>query len=119
MCVELIYIKISVFINHISSIFCKVENFRGTKDFIGRSRNLGQGSGTRPYDYTYGKPSATARKAASGKPHFGALDVIRGNYSVEDQVTRLFNYLSHLNDLNIDIYYIEKNSYPTKTWGNR
>ena len=63
-----------------------VEDFRDMSDSLGRSRNLGQGSGSRPYDYCYGKPSATVKRALAGKPPIGALEVIKGNYRPEDQM---------------------------------
>jgi len=64
----------------------KVEDFRDMGDILGRSRNLGQGSGSRPYDYCYGKPSATVKRALSGKPPIGAAEVLKGNYNPEDQL---------------------------------
>jgi len=32
-------------------------------DLLGRSRNLGQGSGMKPYSYTYGRPSGLTSKS--------------------------------------------------------
>lgn len=51
----------------------KVEDFRNMGDTLGRTKNLGQDSGSRPPDMVYGKPSGN--KAVS------AIDVIRGRYS--------------------------------------
>ena len=48
-------------------------------DILGQSRNLGQGSGARPADICYGKPSTNPRKT-----HWGAGEIIRGNYREGD-----------------------------------
>lgn len=58
----------------------KVEDFRNMGDVVGQSRNLGQGSGTRPLDTVYGKPSAKPKKQQPS-----AIEVIRGKYSEEAQ----------------------------------
>eukprot|EP01035_Chromulina_nebulosa_P020988 gene20988-27199_t len=60
-----------------------VEDFRNTSDMIGMSRNLGQGSGIRPFDMVYGKSSAAMRKA---KKVHTAAEVMRGNYSLDEQL---------------------------------
>jgi hypothetical protein len=57
----------------------RVEDFRNMGDILGQSRNLGQGSGARAVDTVYGKPSTNPRKS-----HWGAGDIIRGNYKGED-----------------------------------
>jgi hypothetical protein len=47
-------------------------------DMLGRTKNLGQGSGARPFDMVYGKPSGAPRKG--GKPTLTAQEVLRGKY---------------------------------------
>lgn len=61
----------------------RVEDFRNTADMLGMSKNLGQGSGARPFEMVYGKPSASSRKA---KGTWGAGEVIKGKYSIEEQM---------------------------------
>lgn len=63
-----------------------VEDFREMSDILGQSRNLGQDSAARSIEYAYGKPSGTQIRAAQGKEPVGALEVIKGNYSKEDQL---------------------------------
>jgi hypothetical protein len=63
-----------------------LDNYSAMQDDLGKSKNLGQGSGSRPVSYTYGKPSVTAQRAASGIPVWGAEQVMHGVYSVEEQM---------------------------------
>lgn len=63
-----------------------VEDYREMQDTLGKSKNLGQGSANRPIDYAYGKPSGAQLRAAKGKAPIGADEVLRGNYSLEDQL---------------------------------
>jgi EF-hand domain-containing family member B len=60
-----------------------VEDFRNTGDVLGMSRNLGQGSGSRPFDMIYGQPSAAILK--SRRVHTAA-EVIKGNYNPVQQL---------------------------------
>jgi EF-hand domain-containing family member B len=62
-----------------------LDNYSGMSDNLGQSKNLGQQSGARPLDYVYGKPSATAIKAANNIPVWGADQVMKGMYTVEQQ----------------------------------
>lgn len=59
-----------------------IEDFRSTSDILGMSRNLGQGSASRPFDMVYGQTSAAILK--SKKVHTAA-EVMRGNYNVFQQ----------------------------------
>lgn len=52
------------------------ENFRNTKDILGRSRNLGQDSANRPFEMVYGK-SLRSQTSTAG-------EVIKGRYKEED-----------------------------------
>ena len=59
-----------------------MEDFRNhMNDSLGQSKNLGQGSGTRPKDMIYGKSSRSNKSAM-----IVAGDVIRGNYKDEDNM---------------------------------
>ncbi len=60
-----------------------MEDFKSTSDEIGRCRNLGQDSASRPFDTIYGRPSAFGRKS---KTQVSAEEVIRGRYSPRDQM---------------------------------
>ena len=60
-----------------------VEDYRNMGDALGQSKNLGQHSGARPYDTVYGKGSASMRKTGNV---WGAAEVIRGKYSVQQQL---------------------------------
>jgi len=62
-----------------------MDNYSSMADNLGQSKNLGQQSAQRPEGIAYGKPSATALKAASG-PVWGAGAVLKGQYSVEQQM---------------------------------
>ncbi len=55
-------------------------------DYLGRSRNLGQGSATRPNDIVYGQTSIHVKKAMSGKPQWGTKELIKGEYSFDAQL---------------------------------
>lgn len=61
-----------------------VDNYAKTTDLLGKSKNLGQQSGTRSLEVVYGRPSQTALKAKSG-PVWGAEQIMQGGYSVEEQ----------------------------------
>lgn len=52
-------------------------------DMLGQSKNLGQNSGSRPFDTVYGKASASSRAT---KGTWGAAQVMRGNYSIDQQM---------------------------------
>lgn len=54
----------------------RVEDFKNMADQLGRSKNLGQDSGSRPADMVYGR-----RPKASGVT---AAEVMRGRYSLDD-----------------------------------
>lgn len=58
----------------------KVEDIRSMGDLLGRSRNLGQNSGSRPMDSVYGKPTMKP-----GKSGWGAAEIMRGRYTEDDQ----------------------------------
>lgn len=62
----------------------RVDNYKSMGDSLGRSKNLGQGSGMRSLDTVYGRPSATAMKAKKG-PVWSADQVIKGMYTIEQQ----------------------------------
>jgi len=53
----------------------RVEDFRNTKNILGQSKNLGQGSSSRPFDMVYGKSSASKG--------IGAGEIIKGKYTDE------------------------------------
>ena len=53
----------------------KVEDFRNTRNILGQSKNLGQGSSSRPFDMVYGKSSASKG--------IGAGEIIKGKYTDE------------------------------------
>ena len=61
----------------------RVEDFRNTANMIGQSRNLGQNSGSRPFDMVYGKASASGRAT---KGTWGAAEVMKGAYPADDQM---------------------------------
>lgn len=63
-----------------------VEDYREMYDTLGKCKNLGQNSASRSIDHAYGKPSGAQLRAAKGKAPVGADEVIRGNYSEEDQL---------------------------------
>lgn len=60
-----------------------VEDFRNTGHLLGMSRNLGQGSGSRPIDMVYGLPSS---KIIKSKGVHTAAEVMRGKYNLEQQM---------------------------------
>jgi hypothetical protein len=62
----------------------RVEDFRNmSRDNLSESKNLGQDSGVRPFDMAYGKAGASSRAT---KGTWGAGEVIKGNYSYDDQM---------------------------------
>ena len=58
----------------------KVEDYRNMGDMLGKTKNLGQNSGARPFDLAYGKSSVSGR--AGG---WSAAEVIKGKYNEKQQ----------------------------------
>jgi len=61
----------------------KVEDFRNMSDILGKTKNLGQDSASRPFDTIYGKGSASGRKKGG---QWGAAEVIKGKYTDVQQM---------------------------------
>ena len=59
----------------------QVEDYRNMGDMLGKTKNLGQNSAIRPFDTAYGRSAASGR--AGG---WSAIQVIKGQYSLEDQM---------------------------------
>ena len=62
----------------------RCEDMSNSLDTLGKSKNLGQNSGHRPFGMIYGKPSNTGGKKSS-KAQASACELLRGRYSEEDQ----------------------------------
>ena len=73
-CIASIELKLLIF------FLVKVESFRDLGNLLGKSKNLGMGTGTLPPETVFGCPSAGPHSAGA----WGAAKTIKGEYSDND-----------------------------------